>query len=243
MNRREEYWVLTNNWCRELRNWRARSGEGWSAPGGGAGGQRSCWPDWLVRCAAFVVMVNAPGLFAISCAKVLVLGWPRRWPSPSLRAAVEHDHVQYIGRDRGEDRDLRYCGVCHRLPARHTCSILWEGGVGCPGSSRRRTAPLDTARPVQQNSRKRRRENCGTRSSISARGTPGGVPGPCTVEPAGPAGKRENRAPGNGQGRRAGGGGKLWPPHVSIQLDPDKMVWSQDGGGGHLEWKGRTGRS
>ena len=48
MNRREEYWVLTEQLRREPRNWRARSGEGWSAPGGGAGGQRSCWPDWLV---------------------------------------------------------------------------------------------------------------------------------------------------------------------------------------------------
>ena len=49
MNRREEYWVLTEQLRREPPELEsARSGEGWTAPGGGAGGQRSCWPDWLV---------------------------------------------------------------------------------------------------------------------------------------------------------------------------------------------------
>lgn len=48
MNRREEYWVLTEQLRREPPDMESAVRRGWTAPGGGAGGQRSCWPDWLV---------------------------------------------------------------------------------------------------------------------------------------------------------------------------------------------------
>ena len=45
MNRREEYWVLTEQLRREPPELESAVHP---SPGGGAGGQRSCWPDWLV---------------------------------------------------------------------------------------------------------------------------------------------------------------------------------------------------
>lgn len=106
MNRREEYWVLTEQLRREPPELESAVRRGMDRAR-----RRRRRPAELLAglagvCAAFVVMVNASPAFAISCAKVPVLRELAAAVafSPSLRAAVEHDYVQYIGRTEGADR-------------------------------------------------------------------------------------------------------------------------------------------
>lgn len=227
MNRREEYWVLTEQLRRSPRNWRARSGEGWSAPGGGAGRPAELLAGLAGVCAAFVVMVNASPAFAISCAKVPVLRELAAAVafSPSLRAAVEHDYVQYIGRTEGADRISVTAEYVIASPARAHLFYSVEGGGRVSWELRRRTAPpwKDTA-PPSTAERPERRRNCGTRSSISAGGNSRRSSWPCAPwNRAGPAGEAENR-PRQWTGPESRRRGKLWPSRSPSQLDRDKMA-------------------
>ena len=91
MNRREEYWVLTEQLRREPPELESAVRRGMDRAR-----RRRRRPAELLAglagvCAAFVVMVNASPAFAISCAKVPVLRELAAAVafSPSLRAAVE----------------------------------------------------------------------------------------------------------------------------------------------------------
>lgn len=144
-------------------------------------------------------MVNASPAFAISCAKVPVLRELAAAVafSPSLRAAVEHDYVQYIGRTEGADRISVTAEYVIAPQPGHTCSILWRaapGVLGAPDAGRHPPGRIQL-RPVQRNGRRG--------GGIAAHGVPFQPGGNsreeflavCTVEPAGAPGEAENRAP------------------------------------------------
>lgn len=106
MNRTEEYWALIEamnqeppelegSVSRAVRRAKARR---WRRPLGVLGSLAGI-------CAAFVLMVNASPAFAASCGNIPVLkeiAAAVAW-SPSLRAAIEHDFVQYIGQSQTVD--------------------------------------------------------------------------------------------------------------------------------------------
>ena len=130
MNRREEYWVLTEQLRREPPELESAVRRGMERAR-----RRRRRPAELLAglagvCAAFVVMVNASPAFAISCAKVPVLRELAAAVafSPSLRAAVEHDYVQYIGRTEGADRISVTAEYVIASPARAHLFYSVEGG-------------------------------------------------------------------------------------------------------------------
>ncbi len=130
-------------------------------------------------CAAFVVMVNASPAFAISCAKVPVLRELAAAVafSPSLKAAVENDYVQYIGRTEGADRISVTAGMSSPpQPGAHLFYSVEGGGrVSWELQTPDSTPGRIQLRPVQRNGR-RGGELRHTEFHFS-RGTPGGVPG------------------------------------------------------------------
>ena len=142
--------------------------------------------------------------------------------------------------DRGGGQDLRYCGVCHRLPSQGT-PVLFCGGrrpgvLGAPDAGRHPPGRIQL-RPVQRNGRRG--------GGIAAHGvpfqpggTPGGVPGRVHRGTGRTSRGSGKQGPGSGRGRRAGGGGSCGP-HVPHPAGPGQDGRSQDGGGGHLGGGGR----
>lgn len=175
-------------------------------------------------------MVNASPAFAISCAKVPVLRELAAAVafSPSLRAAVEHDYVQYIGRTEGADRISVTAEYVIASPARAHLFYSVEGGrpgvLGAPDAGRHPPGGIQL-RPVQRNGRRG--------GGIAAHGVPfqpGGTPGRsflavCTVEPAGPAGERKTAPAVDGSGEAGEPAeGEAVALTFPIQLDRDKMA-------------------
>ena len=106
MNRREEYWTLISKLKDEpaaletsvqravKRGRRSRRLRSLNVFGGLAG-----------ACAAFVLMVNTAPAFAVSCGDIPVLkeiAAAVAW-SPSLKQAIIHDYVQYVGQRQTAD--------------------------------------------------------------------------------------------------------------------------------------------
>lgn len=106
MNRTEEYWnlietlgqqppELEGSVQRAVRRARSRR---WKRPLGLLGSLAGA-------CAAFVLTVNASPAFAVSCGSIPMLkelAASVAW-SPSLRTAIEHDFVQYVGQSQTVD--------------------------------------------------------------------------------------------------------------------------------------------
>ena len=178
-------------------------------------------------CAAFVVMVNASPAFAISCAKVPVLRELAAAVafSPSLRAAVEHDYVQYIGRTEGADRISVTAEYVIASPARAHLFYSVEGGgrvsweLQTPDGT-----PLEGYSSAQYSGTAGEAEELRHTEFHFSRGElPEEFLAVCTVEPAGPAGEAENRAPAvDGAGEPAEG--EAVALTFPIQLDRDKMA-------------------
>lgn len=106
MNRRDEYWTLIEELGQEppeleasvSRAVRRAKTRRWRRPLGLLGSLAGV-------CAAFVLMVNASPAFAISCGNIPLLkelAASVSW-SPSLRAAIEHDFIQYVGQSQTVD--------------------------------------------------------------------------------------------------------------------------------------------
>ena len=106
MNRRDEYWALISELNEEpasldtsvLRAVKRAKRQRWKRPLSALGSLAGV-------CAAFVLMVNASPAFAISCGSIPILkeitaavAW-----SPSLKSAIEHDFIQYIGQSQTVD--------------------------------------------------------------------------------------------------------------------------------------------
>ena len=199
MNRREEYWVLTEQLRREPPELESAVRRGMDRAR-----RRRRRPAELLAglagvCAAFVVMVNASPAFAISCAKVPVLRELAAAVafSPSLRAAVEHDYVQYIGRTEGADRISVTAEYVIASPARAHLFYSVEGGgrvsweLQTPDGT-----PLEGYSSAQYSGTAGEAEELRHTEFHFSRGElPEEFLAVCTVEPAGPAGEAENRAP------------------------------------------------
>ena len=104
MNRREEYWALIS----ELKEEPAALES--SVQRAIKRAKRRRWKRSLSSlagvCAAFVLMVNASPAFAVSCGNIPILkeiASAVAW-SPSLKSAIEHDFIQYIGQLQTLDR-------------------------------------------------------------------------------------------------------------------------------------------
>ena len=119
----------------------------------------------------------------------------------------------------------------------HTCSILWRAAAGCPGSSRRRTAPLEGYSSAQYSGTAGEAEEMRHTEFHFSRGTPGGVPGRAPWNRPDQQGKRKTgpRQWTGPESRRRGSCG----PHVPHPAGPGQDGRSQDGGGGHLGGGGR----
>ena len=106
MNRREEYWTLIS----ELKEEPAALEP--SVQRAVKRGKRSRWVRPLSAfgslagiCAAFVLMVNTAPAFALACGDIPVLkeiAAAVAW-SPSLKQAIVHDYVQYVGQRQTAD--------------------------------------------------------------------------------------------------------------------------------------------
>ena len=227
MNRREEYWVLTEQLRREPPELESAVRRGMDRAR-----RRRRRPAELLAglagvCAAFVVMVNASPAFAISCAKVPVLRELAAAVafSPSLRAAVEHDYVQYIGRTEGADRISVTAEYVIASPARAHLFYSVEGGgrvsweLQTPDGT-----PLEGYSSAQYSGTAGEAEELRHTEFHFSRGElPEEFLAVCTVEPAGPAGEAENRAPAvDGAGEPAEG--EAVALTFPIQLDRDKMA-------------------
>lgn len=227
MNRREEYWVLTEQLRREPPELESAVRRGMERAR-----RRRRRPAELLAglagvCAAFVVMVNASPAFAISCAKVPVLRELAAAVafSPSLRAAVEHDYVQYIGRTEGADRISVTAEYVIASPARAHLFYSVEGGgrvsweLQTPDGT-----PLEGYSSAQYSGTAGEAEELRHTEFHFSRGElPEEFLAVCTVEPAGPAGEAENRAPAvDGAGEPAEG--EAVALTFPIQLDRDKMA-------------------
>lgn len=187
-------------------------------------------------------MVNASPAFAISCAKVPVLRELAAAVafSPSLRAAVEHDYVQYIGRTEGADRISVTAEYVIASPARAHLFYSVEGGgrvsweLQTPDGT-----PLEGYSSAQYSGTAGEAEELRhTEFHFSRGGTPGGVPGRVHRGTGRTSRGSGKQGPGSGRGRRAGGGGSCGP-HVPHPAGPGQDGRSQDGGGGHLGGGGR----
>ena len=230
MNRREEYWVLTEQLRREPPELESAVRRGMDRAR-----RRRRRPAELLAglagvCAAFVVMVNASPAFAISCAKVPVLRELAAAVafSPSLRAAVEHDYVQYIGRTEGADRISVTAEYVIASPARAHLFYSVEGGgrvsweLQTPDGT-----PLEGYSSAQYSGTAGEAEELRHTEFHFSRGElPEEFLAVCTVEPAGPAGEAENRAPAVDRSGEAGepAEGEAVALTFPIQLDRDKMA-------------------
>ena len=106
MNRRDEYWTLISELKEEpaaldtsvRRAVQRAKRRRWKRPLSALGSLAGV-------CAAFVLMVNASPAFAVSCGSIPILkeiAAAVAW-SPSLKSAIEHDFVQYIGQSQTVD--------------------------------------------------------------------------------------------------------------------------------------------
>lgn len=106
MNRRDEYWALISELNEEpaaletsvQRAVKRAKGKHWKRPLSALGSLAGV-------CAAFVLMVNASPAFAVSCGEIPILkdiAAAVAW-SPSLKSAIAHDFVQYIGQRQTVD--------------------------------------------------------------------------------------------------------------------------------------------
>ncbi len=143
---------------------------------------------------------------------------------PSLRAAVEHDYVQYIGRTEGADRISVTAGMSS--PPSQGTPVLFCGGrrpgvLGAPDAGRH---PLEGYSSAQYSGTAGEAEELRHTEFHFSRGElPEEFLAVCTVEPAGPAGEAENRAPAvDGAGEPAEG--EAVALTFPIQLDRDKMA-------------------
>lgn len=227
MNRREEYWALTEQLRREPPEL-----EGAVRRGMDRARRRRRRPAELLAglagvCAAFVMMVNTSPAFAISCARVPVLRELAAAVafSPSLRAAVEHDYVQYIGRTEGADGISVTAEYVIASPARAHLFYTVEGGgwaswaLQAPDGT-----PLEGYSSAQYSSTAGEAERLRhTEFHFSQGELPEEFLAVCTVEPAGPEGEAENRAPAaDGAGEAAEG--EAVTLTFPIRLDRDKMA-------------------
>ena len=103
MNRRDEYWAL----MAELRE--EPPALETSVQRAVRRGKHRPWKRTLGSlagvCAAFVLMVNTSPAFAVSCGEIPILkdiAAAVAW-SPSLKSAIEHDFIQYIGQSQTVD--------------------------------------------------------------------------------------------------------------------------------------------
>lgn len=174
-------------------------------------------------------MVNASPAFAISCAKVPVLRELAAAVafSPSLRAAVEHDYVQYIGRTEGRTGSPLLRSMSSPPQPGHTCSILWRAAAGVLGAPDADGTPLEGYSSAQYSGTAGEAEELRHTEFHFSRGElPEEFLAVCTVEPAGPAGEAENRAPAVDGSGEAGepAEGEAVALTFPIQLDRDKMA-------------------
>ena len=106
MNRKEEYWELMAqlnqppsqlNGCVTRAVKRAKRRR-WRRPASALGSLAGV-------CAAFVLMVNASPAFALSCGSIPVLKEIAAAVafSPSLKSAIQHDYIQYVGQRQTVD--------------------------------------------------------------------------------------------------------------------------------------------
>ena len=106
MNRREEYWALMAELSEQpaaldacvQRAVKRAKGRPWKRPLRALGSLAGV-------CAAFVLMVNASPAFAVSCGEIPILkdiAAAVAW-SPSLKSAIEHDFIQYVGQRQTVD--------------------------------------------------------------------------------------------------------------------------------------------
>lgn len=176
MNRREEYWVLTEQLRREppelesaVRRGMDRARRRRRAASGAAG--RTGWCVRRFRGDG----ERLPGLCHLLRQGAGPAGAGRGGGLLSQPAGGGGARLCAVYRpDRGGGQDLRYCGVCHRLPSQGT-PVLFCGGrrpgvLGAPDAGRHPPGRIQL-RPVQRNGRRG--------GGIAAHGVPfqpGGTP-------------------------------------------------------------------